>query len=103
MIIIKNDTLYDTLSICRTDDIGTFVSKQQFSYLAHMAQQSNQCLTKRLLFNANTRTKIGRPTETLEDKVMKSSGLTKDAFYKEALMRKGHGSSTQTNRRQLSN
>ena len=46
-------------------------------------------MTKRLLFNANTRTKIGRPTETLEDKVMKSSGLTKDAFYKEALMLKG--------------
>ena len=65
-------TNQDILHICRTDDIGTFVSKQQFSYLAHMAQQSNQCLTKRLLFNANTRTKIGRPTETLEDKVMKN-------------------------------
>ena len=45
---------------------------------------------KRLLFNANTRTKFVRLTETLEDKVMKSSGLTKDEFYKEALMRKGH-------------
>ena len=67
----------------------------------YMARQSNQCLTNRLIFNANIRIKIGRPTETLEDKVMKSSGLTKDAFYKEALME--NGSSTQTNHRQLSN
>ena len=95
-------TNQDILRICRTDDIATFVSKQQSSYLAHLARQSNQCLTKRLLFNANKRTKIGRPTETLEDKVMKSSGLTKDNFYKEALKRKGHGSS-RTNHQQLSN
>ena len=89
--------------ICRADDIGTFVWKQQFSYLAHIARQSNQRLTKRLILNANTRTKIGWPTKTLGDKVMKYSRLTMDAFYKEALIRKGHSSYTQTNHRQSSN
>ena len=46
--------------------------------------------TKRPLFNDNKRTKPGRPMETIEDKVIKSTQRTKDQFYKDALNRKGH-------------
>ena len=54
----------EILRICQTDDIGTFVAKQQANYLAHLARQPNQCLTKKLLFNTNKRTKLGRPAES---------------------------------------
>ena len=76
------------LQICKSEDIHTYVARQQESYLGHLARQSNKCFTKRLLFNANKRTKVGRPAETLEDKVMKNSQCTKDQFYKKALQRK---------------
>jgi len=76
------------LQLCKTDDIPTFVAKQQGSYLGHLARQRNECLTKRLLFNDDKRTKLGRPLETLEDKVMKNESCTKDQFYKRALLKK---------------
>ena len=52
------------LQICKSEDIHTYVARQQESYLEHLARQSNKCLTKRLLFNVNKRTKVGRPAET---------------------------------------
>ena len=79
------------LELCNTEDIHTFVSKQQKSYLEHLARQPNKCLTKRLLFNDNTRTKVGRSAETLEEKVIKNCNMTKDQFYKLALKRKRDG------------
>ena len=89
------------LQICKSEDIHTYVARQQESYLGHLARQSNNCLTKRLLFNVNKRTKAGRPAETLEDKVMKNSQCTKDQFYKKALQRKenGHDRSSRIDRR----
>ena len=75
----------EILRICQTDDIGTFVAKQQANYLAHLARQPNQCLTKKLLFNTNKRTRLGPPAESLEDKVLKSTGQSRDEFYRDAL------------------
>ena len=87
--------------MCKTEDIPTYVARQQESYLGHLARQSNKCLTKQLLFNVNKRTKAGRPNETLEDKVMKYTQQTKDQFYKNALQRKryGHDQSAMNDRR----
>ena len=82
--------------------IFILVAKQQASYLAHLARQSNHCFTKKLLFNDNTQTKKGRPIETLEDKVIKNTCQTKDKFYREALQRKRHDPSNQMNRQQSS-
>ena len=89
------------LRMCKTEDIPTYVARHQESYLGHLARQSNKCLTKQLLFNANKRTKAGRPSETLEDKVMKYTQQTKDQFYKNALQRKryGHDQSAMNDRR----
>ena len=92
------------LRFCDTTDIPTYVAKQQESYLGHLARQPNHCLTKRLLFNDDKRTKPGRPLETLEDKVMKNIQCTKDQFYKNALQRKwnGHAQIPEFERRQSS-
>ena len=92
------------LRFCNTPDIPTYVAKQQESYLGHLARQSNHCLTKKLLFNDDRRTKPGKPFETLEDKVMKNKQCTKDQFYKNALQRKrkGHDQMNTSDRRQSS-
>ena len=84
--------------ILSSDDIPTFVAKQQASYLGHLARQSNKCLTKRLLFIDNKRTKPGRPVETLEDKAMKFNNITKDQFYTSALKRERHDHPTEFDR-----
>ena len=97
--VITNEEI---IEICHTEDIHKFVERQQSSYLAHLARQSNSCLTKRLLFNDDKQTKIGRPIETLEDKVIKAAQVSKDAFYKSALSRRGHDPSRQKDRHQLS-
>ena len=88
--------------MCKTEDIHSYVARQQENYLGHLARQSNKCFTKRLLFNDNKRTKRGRPIETLEDKVMKNKNCTKDQFYKSALQRTKdrHDQSAMNDRRQ---
>ena len=81
----------EILQVCKTADIPSVVLKQQTSYLGHLARQSNKCLTKRLLFNNDERLKQGRPFETVEDKVLKNSNLTKDQFYENTMkMKNGH-------------
>ena len=57
---------------------------------------------KRLLFNDDKQTKIGRPIETLEDKVIKAAQVSKDAFCKSALSRRGYDLSRQKDHHQLS-
>ena len=81
----------EILGTCKTTDIQSFVSKQQASYLGHLARQTSKSLTKRLLFNDDKRTKRGRPFDTLEDKVLKKNNQSKDQFYREALKRKKKG------------
>ena len=97
--VITNEEI---IEICHTKDIHRFVERQQASYLAHLALQPNSCLTKRLLFNDDKETKIGRPVETLEDKVKKAAQVSKNVFYKNALTREGHDPLRQKDRHQLS-
>ena len=81
----------EILQVCRTADIPSFVLKQQTSYLGHLARQSNKCLTKSFLFNDDKRSSQSPPFETVEEKVLKNSNLTKDQFYKNAMkMKNGH-------------
>ncbi|KXJ20260.1 hypothetical protein AC249_AIPGENE16591 [Exaiptasia diaphana] len=54
-------------------------------YVAHIARRSNLDKSKQLLFNVDRSTKKGRPTETLEQKVLKELNMTADEFYKQAL------------------
>ena len=90
----------EILQVCKTADIPSFVLEQQTSYLGNLARQSNKCLTKRLLFNDDKRLKQGRPFETVEDKVLKNSSLTRDQFYKNAMkMKNGHDHTNGVDRR----
>ena len=63
------------LKICHAKNVTDFIGKQQANYLAHIARQLIVSLTKRLL-NKNTYCKKGRRTETLSDKVLKTTGMT---------------------------
>ena len=90
----------EILQVCKTANIPSFVLKQQTSNLGNLARQSNKCLTKRLLFNDDKRLKQGRPFQTVEDKVLKNSSLTRDQFYKNAVkMKNGHDHTNRVDRR----
>ena len=75
--VITNEEI---IEICHIVDIHKFVEREQARYLGHLARQPNDCLKKRLLFDENEQTEIGRPIETLEDKVMKAAQVSKGAF-----------------------
>ena len=90
------------LDLCDTEDIAAYVKRQQTSYLAHIARQPNATVSKRLTFNDNKVTKRGRPTETLEAKVLKYNGMTADQFYIAALKHDiGHDHPSGLDRRKL--
>ena len=91
----------DILQLCGTEDIHTYVARQQASYLGHLARQPNSSLTKRLLFNDNKRMKPGKPPETLEDKVIKDQQCTKD-LYALKRRRNGHDRTATSDRLQSS-
>ena len=63
------------LKISHAKNVTDFIGKQQANYLAHIARQPIVSLTKRLL-NKNTYCKEERRTETLSDKVLKTTGMT---------------------------
>ena len=52
---------------------------KQESYPGHLTRQSNMSYNISMLFNTvNKRTQVGRPIETLEEKVIKNSQCNKD-------------------------
>ena len=82
--VLSNDDLH---KICHTENIETFVGRQQKKYLAHIARKPNLSMVKRLLFNDNKHTKPGRQT-TLENVVLEKEQCTAEEFYRRALDRK---------------
>ena len=76
----------DFLYICKTTSIKEYTTSIQARYMAHIARRSNLNSSKQLLFNDNKYTKVGRPYETLEQKVLKDQKLSADNFYKLALI-----------------
>ena len=81
---LSNEDLHN---ICGTEDIGIYVGRQQQKYLAHIARQPNNTLTKRLLFNCDESRKPG-PKLTLESNVLKNLQCSADEFFKKALDRR---------------
>ena len=77
----------DVRHICQTEDIMSYVNRQQTKYLAHVARKNTKSLTKKLLFNDDRNRKKGRPVLTLEDYVLMQQNMTKDQFYRAALKR----------------
>ena len=54
-------TNIDVQNICKTEDITYYINRQQTKYLAYIARQSNDALTKRLFFIDDKSIKKGRP------------------------------------------
>lgn len=78
----------EILSICKTESISNYISRQQAKYLAHIARKPNTSIIKRLHFNDNKTIKQGRPINTLETEVLQNLDITADKFYLDALLRK---------------
>ena len=75
------------LNITQTEDISTFVRRQQRNYTAHIARTSNSRPTKQLMFNADKYRKPGNHAPELLQQVVRTSGLTKDEFLNRAASR----------------
>ena len=78
----------DILQICKTESITDYVSKQQRKYLANIIRKPNSYIVKKLHFNDDKVTKVGRPLRTLEDEVLQNLGISADNFYRDAIKRK---------------
>ena len=76
----------DLHRICGTEDISNFATRQQKKYQAHLVRQSNDTITKRLLFNSNNACKPGRQS-TLESRVLCDEFVSADEFYRRAINR----------------
>ena len=81
---LSNEDLHN---ICGTENIDIYVGRQQQKYLAHIARQPNNTLTKQLLFNCDESHKPG-PKLTLESNVLNNLQCSADEFYKKALNRR---------------
>ena len=77
----------DLHNICGAENMDIYVGRQQQKYLAHIARQPNNALTKRLLFNCDESRKPG-PKLTLESNVLKNLQCSADEFYKKAIDRR---------------
>ena len=80
---LSND---DLNRICGTKDISNFTAQHQKKYRVHLVRQSNDIMTKRLLFNSNNACKPGRQS-TLESRVLCDEFISADEFHRRAINR----------------
>ena len=75
-------TNQDILSLCLTESIDAFTSRQKRRYLAHLIRKS---ITKRMLFNADLTIRPGRQTTFIKSAL---DGANIHQFAQEAFMKK---------------
>ena len=68
--------------ITNTGPISDYIKKQQRQWISHIVRRSNSNLCKKLTFHNVTRTKRGRKTPTILERVISSSGLQASQFLK---------------------
>ena len=73
----------DLLRMARTEDIHTFVSKQQEHFVMKIIRGENTSMQKRLLFNDNDAKKRG-PKTSLMSSILNSTGQEAESLYKKA-------------------
>ena len=76
----------DILRLCGTEDIESYIRRQQRNYLAHLIRHDDTSISKRLTFSDNPR-RPGRHI-TMKTMVLDNERMTEDAFNKHALLRK---------------
>ena len=74
-------------TICKTNDVSTYVKEQQFKYASHVVRMSLKRGTKQLMFNNDKYTKVGRHALTLLEQVVKDRNTTLNAFCSNAMER----------------
>jgi hypothetical protein len=82
---ISNNKLHE---ICNTSDVSTFIKQQQENYAGHLIRTDWNRNTKKLLFNNDKYTKIGRTVPTLLDQVIHNRNTTVEAFCNHAMSKR---------------
>ena len=77
----------DIHNICKTCNVSTFIKTQQRNYAAHLVRSSNELMTKKLFFQQDKCTKLGRNTNTLLKQVLDNTGMDIQAFVNKAKAR----------------
>ena len=70
---INNKKLHN---ICHTEDISTFIRKQEKNYTGHVVWMPVDCGIKQLMFNSDKNHRIGRTTPSLLEQVWSDNNLT---------------------------
>ena len=78
-------TNQDILSLCKTESIDAFTSRQKRRYLAHLIRLPDKSITKRMLFNADITVRPGRQTTFIKSAL---DGANIHQFAQEAFMKK---------------
>ena len=78
-------TNQDILSLCKTESIDAFTSRQKRRYLAHLIRLPDKSITKRMLFNADISVRPGRQTTFIKSAL---DGSNIHQFAQKALMKK---------------
>ena len=66
----------DILEICKTEEMSTFIARQQKCFLAHIIRTEDNTLVKSLTFNADTIRRRGRSTSPYEMKEWSRTSFT---------------------------
>ena len=77
----------DILEVCKTEEMTTFIARQQKCFLAHIIRRADDTLIKSLTFNTDTIHRRGRST-SLRKTVFRNEGMEPNEFYKLAMLRK---------------
>ena len=81
--ILSND---DILRLSGTEDIESFIRKQQRNYLAHLVRHDDESMSKRLVFEENPK-RAGRHV-TMEKMVYENEKVSRDTFNRLAVERR---------------
>lgn len=82
---ISNSKLYQ---ITNASNITTFYQRQQRNWIAHIVRRNNSHPCKKLTFHTTKRKQRGRPTASIMDHVVVSSGMVKQNLLKKLFTRK---------------
>ena len=82
--VLRND---DIEKSCKTENLTSFMGRQQKKFMAHVIRMDNNRMTKRVLFNNDKITIPGRRINVYKT-VTENEGMTSDEFNKNSLARK---------------
>ena len=82
--VLSNEELY---RICATEKIGSFIERQQKSYIAHIIRRDDDALSKRLTFNDDVSHRRGTTISLLKNVINREEKPT-HLFYNDCMSKK---------------